>query len=63
MLERVSDRDSTALRHLSALGIGLGSVLTVVERAPFGGPLWVEVEGKRHPLGAELVKVLHGRGI
>ncbi len=61
VVERVCDRDSGALRHLSALGIGLGSVLQVLEWAPFGGPLWVEVEGRKHALGAGLVQVVHGR--
>lgn len=61
LVERVSDRDSAALRHLAALGIGPGSVLKVVERAPFGGPLWVEVGGRRQPLGGGLVQVVHGR--
>lgn len=61
LVERVSDRDSSALRHLAALGIGPGSVLQVLEWAPFGGPLWVEVEGHTHALGTGLVHVIHGQ--
>ena len=61
LVERVSDRDSAALRHLAALGIGPGVVLQVAEWAPFGGPLWVELDGARHALGAGLVQVVHGR--
>ena len=60
-VERVSDRDSGALRHLAALGIGPGSVLQVLEWAPFGGPLWVGLDGRRHALGTGLVHVVHGR--
>lgn len=63
VVERVSDRDSAALRHLAALGIGPGSVLAVVEWAPFGGPLWVELDGCRHALGTGLVQVVHGRAL
>ncbi len=63
VVERVSDRDSDALRHLAALGLGPGSVLQVLEWAPFGGPLWVEVDGRRHALGAGLVQVVHGRAL
>ena len=61
LVERVSDRDSGALRHLAELGIGPGSVLQVAEWAPFGGPLWVEVDGRRHALGAGLVHLVHGK--
>lgn len=61
LVERVSDRDSAALRHLGALGIGPGTLLHVCEWAPFGGPLWVELDGRRHALGTGLVQVLHGR--
>ena len=60
-VERVSDRDSAALRHLAALGIGPGTVLQVDEWAPFGGPLWIELDGARHALGPGLVQVVHGR--
>ena len=61
LVERVSDRDSLALRHLAELGIGPGSVLQILEWAPFGGPLWVEVDARRHALCAGLVHVVHGR--
>ncbi len=61
LVERVSDRNSLALRHLAELGIRPGSVLQLLEWAPFGGPLWVEVDGRRHALGTGLVHVLHGQ--
>jgi DtxR family Mn-dependent transcriptional regulator len=63
LVERVSDRDSGALRHLAELGIRPGAVLAVLEWVPFGGPLWVDIDGRRHPLGSGLVQVLHGRTI
>nr|WP_294695437.1 metal-dependent transcriptional regulator [uncultured Friedmanniella sp.] len=63
LVERVSDRDSAALRHLAKLGVGPGSVLQVLEWAPFGGPLEVEVDGHRHALGPGLVQVVHGRAL
>lgn len=61
LVERVSDRDSAALRHLAELGIAPGSVLELEQWAPFGGPLWVQVGSERHALGAGLVQVIHGR--
>ncbi len=60
-VERVSDRDSEALRYLGALGVVPGAVLEVQEQAPFAGPRWVEVGGQRHALSAQLTRLLHGR--
>ena len=59
-VERVSDRDSDALRYLGELGIRPGVMLVVEERAPFGGPLWVSVDGKRYALGEQLPRLIHG---
>lgn len=60
-IERVSDRDSAALRYLSALGIAPGVVLDVEEPEPFAGPRWVRINGVRHALGAPLSSLLRGQ--
>lgn len=60
-VERVSDRDSDALRYLARQGIGPGTMIAVRRRDPFGGPLWVSVDGVEHPLGAGLTRLVHGR--
>jgi DtxR family Mn-dependent transcriptional regulator len=60
-VERVSDRDSAALRHLGGLGVVPGSVLDVEEQEPFGGPYWVRVEDHRVALGIPLTRLVHGR--
>jgi DtxR family Mn-dependent transcriptional regulator len=62
-VERVSDRDDALLRHLADLEVRPGAVLGVVEWAPFGGPLWVEIDGRKQPLGIGLVQAVHGRTI
>jgi DtxR family Mn-dependent transcriptional regulator len=59
-VDRVSDRDGAALRYLGALGIRPGVVLEVVEREPFGGPLWVRVDSRSHGLGPALAQLVHG---
>jgi DtxR family transcriptional regulator, Mn-dependent transcriptional regulator len=59
-VDRVSDEDSAALRYLASLGVRPGVVLRVLEREPFGGPLWVEIEGQRRALGAPLARLVHG---
>jgi DtxR family transcriptional regulator, Mn-dependent transcriptional regulator len=59
-VERVSDRDSDALRYLGELGVRPGEVLDVIDRAPFGGPLWVRVNGQAHWLGSALTTLVYG---
>ena len=50
-VDRVSDEDSAALQYLASLGVRPGVVLRVLEREPFGGPLWVEAGGQRRAMG------------
>ena len=59
-VERVSDRDSAALRYLGGLGVFPGVEVTVEEQAPFGGPRWVRIGDERHPLGGPLTRLVHG---
>jgi DtxR family Mn-dependent transcriptional regulator len=59
-VDRVSDEDSAALRYLASLGVRPGVVLRVLEREPFGGPLWIEIEGQRRALGTPLARLVHG---
>ena len=61
LVQRVSDRDSEALRYLGARGVVPGARLEVREREPFGGSLWVVVDGDRLALGAPLARLVHGR--
>jgi DtxR family Mn-dependent transcriptional regulator len=53
---RVSDSDPSMLRYLAERGIRPGVELAVTERQPFGGPLFVRVQGTDHALGGELVR-------
>lgn len=60
-VESVSDHDTPALAHLVQLGLRPGAEVKVVERAAFGGPTWVEVDGVRHALGDQLLDMVHCR--
>jgi DtxR family transcriptional regulator, Mn-dependent transcriptional regulator len=53
---RVSDSDPEMLRYLAEQGIRPGATVRVTERQPFGGPLFVEVEGERHAVGGDLAR-------
>ena len=53
---RVSDSDPKMLRYLAERGIRPGARLKVTDVQPFGGPVFVEVDGREHALGGELAE-------
>ena len=55
---RVSDSDPEMLRYLAQRGIAPGDRLEVIERQPFGGPLFVRFGDEVHPLGGELARAM-----
>lgn len=55
---RVSDSDPDMLRYLADLGIAPGDHLEVVERQPFGGPLFVRFGATVYPIGGELARAM-----
>jgi DtxR family Mn-dependent transcriptional regulator len=46
------------LRYLGERGVAPGERLEVVERQPFGGPLFVRFGEQLHPLGGDLAKAM-----
>lgn len=55
---RVSDSDPAMLRYLGERGVTPGAELEVIERQPFGGPLFVRVGQDVHPLGGDLAQAM-----
>ena len=55
---RVSDAEPAMLRYLSERGVAPGDEFEVVERQPFGGPLFVRFGEDVHPLGGELAQAM-----
>jgi len=55
---RVSDSDPEMLRYLTEQGICLGEHLEVIERQPFGGPLFVRFGERTHALGDALTRAM-----
>jgi DtxR family transcriptional regulator, Mn-dependent transcriptional regulator len=54
VIRRVPDGDPELLRYLAALGLVPAEEVTVVEQAPFDGPVTIEVRGSRHAIGRSL---------
>jgi DtxR family transcriptional regulator, Mn-dependent transcriptional regulator len=55
---RVSDSDPEMLRYLGQRGVTPGAAFEVVDRQPFGGPLFVRFGDEVHPLGGELADAM-----
>jgi DtxR family Mn-dependent transcriptional regulator len=51
---RVPDGDPALLRYLAELRLTPAREVIVVERAPFDGPITVEIDGRRHAIGRDL---------
>ncbi len=64
---RVSDSDPEMLRYLAEHGIAIGEHLEVVDRQPFGGPVFVRFGEREHPIGGALagamrIEIEEGQG-
>jgi DtxR family Mn-dependent transcriptional regulator len=55
---RVSDSDPEMLRYLGERGIKLDTLLEVVDRQPFGGPVFLRFGEREHPIGGELARAM-----
>ncbi len=55
---RVSDSDPEMLRYLAEHGIAIGDRLEVVERQPFGGPVFVRFGEREQAIGGALARAM-----
>jgi DtxR family Mn-dependent transcriptional regulator len=55
---RVSDRNADKLRYMVTLGILPGAKISVVERAPFRGPITVKVGKRRSAIDPDLAELV-----
>lgn len=58
----VTEEFPEILRYLDQIGLRPGVNLHVVEKAPLGGPITVEIDGQRHPISLELARMVHVGG-
>lgn len=58
LVSRVNSHDENVLKYLDSLGLKTGTAFTLAERAPFNGPLKLEIDGNSHHIGHELARVL-----
>lgn len=58
VVSRANSHDEEKLKYLSSLGIKIGISLKLIDRAPFHGPLQVEIDGQQHFIGYELAGIL-----
>jgi DtxR family Mn-dependent transcriptional regulator len=54
----VTEQMPEMLRYLEQVGLRPGASLRVVEKAPLGGPVTIEVHGERHAISLELARTV-----
>ncbi len=63
VIQRVSDRDPEKLRYLAGLGMFPSVRLMVKSRAPFEGPIHVQVGNTDHAIGPNLARQVYVRAL
>lgn len=58
VVEHVSDQNAEKLRYMVSLGLLPGARVTVVDRAPFRGPVTVRVKNRRHAIDPDLAEMV-----
>lgn len=57
-VHQVPDHDPALLRYLAELGLVPNAAVQVVDKAPFGGPLTLQLGDKLQTVGSELARVV-----
>ena len=58
VVAHVSDRNAEKLRYMVSLGLLPGERVSVVERAPFRGPITVRVKNRQHAIDPDLAELV-----
>ena len=59
IIVRVADDNAEMLRYLAELGMQPDAGVVITSRAPFDGPMHVEVDGKTHALGRKVTNLVY----
>ena len=59
IVHRIADQSPEKLRYLGSLGLFPKVRVTLLEKAPFGGPMFLEVGESRCTVGGELARQIH----
>jgi DtxR family Mn-dependent transcriptional regulator len=58
VVAKVTEEQQDRLEYLMTLNLVPGTKVTVVEKAPFDGPITVEVNGHRHPISRAIASLI-----
>ena len=56
---RVKDQDPEFLRYLEKIGIIPGVKITIIEKAPFNGPVQVKLEDEEKTIGFSIAEQIY----
>lgn len=58
VVSRCNSHDESILKYVESLGVKPGKTLSLIDRAPFNGPLQIRVNDNTHFIGHELAAIL-----
>jgi DtxR family Mn-dependent transcriptional regulator len=58
VMHGVTEEVSEILRYLGDIGLRPGAQVTVIEKAPLGGPITISLGGKTHAISLELARMI-----
>jgi len=63
VIAKITDERRELLEYLSSLEVRPDKIVEIVDKAPFGGPITVRIEGKNHALSREIASLIEARKI
>jgi len=58
IIVRITEEKSDLLHYLGTLGLAPGVTIEILEKAPFDGPITLEVDGTSHALSLEVASII-----
>ena len=63
VIAKITDERRELLEYLSSLEVRPDKIVEIVDKAPFGGPITVRIEGKNHAISREIASLIEARKI
>jgi len=58
VIAKITDERTELLEYLNSIGVRPNKIVEIIEKAPFGGPIVIRIEGKDHALSQEIASLI-----
>jgi len=63
VIAKITDERRELLEYLNSLKVRPDKIVEIIDKAPFGGPITIKIEGERHALSPEIASLIEVRKI